>query len=41
MLKDRSIFDFGIELSGNDKIITLSTCADENNRYVVHAVLKN
>ena len=41
MLKDRSIYDFGIELSGNDKIITLSTCADENNRYVVHAVLKN
>lgn len=41
MLKDRSIYDFGIELSGNDKIITLSTCADENNRYVLHAVLKN
>ena len=41
MLKERSIYDFGIELSGNDKIITLSTCADENNRYVVHAVLKN
>ena len=41
MLKDRSIYDFGIKLSGNDKIITLSTCADENNRYVVHAVLKN
>ncbi|HIS12627.1 MAG TPA: class B sortase, partial [Candidatus Onthocola stercoravium] len=41
MLKDRSIYDFGVTLSGDDKIITLSTCADEYNRYVVHAVLKN
>ena len=40
MLKDRSIYDFGVELSGNDKIITLSTCADDYNRYVLHAVLK-
>ena len=40
MLKDRSIYDFGVELSGDDKIITLSTCADEYNRYVLHAVLK-
>lgn len=39
MLKDRSIYDFGVELSGDDKIITLSTCADEYNRYVLHAVL--
>ena len=39
MLKDRSIYDFGVTLSGDDKIITLSTCADEDNRYVVHAVL--
>ena len=40
MLKDRSIYDFGVTLSGDDKIITLSTCADDYNRYVVHAVLK-
>ena len=40
MLKDRSIYDFGVELSGDDKIITLSTCADDYNRYVLHAVLK-
>ncbi len=39
MLKERSIYDFGIELNGSDKIITLSTCADDYNRYVVHAVL--
>ncbi len=41
ILKDRSIYDFGIELSGDDKIITLSTCADDSNRYVLHAVLIN
>ena len=39
-LKNRSIYNFGVELNANDKIITLSTCADENNRYVLHAVLK-
>ncbi len=40
MFKDRSLYDFGIELKKDDKILTLSTCADENNRYVVHAVLE-
>lgn len=41
MLKERSIYDFGVTLSGDSKILTLSTCADEYNRYVVHAVLIN
>lgn len=41
MVKDRSMYDFGITLNEDDKIITLSTCADENNRYVLHAVLIN
>ena len=40
MLKDRSIYDFEITPTGSDKIITLSTCKDENNRIVVHAVLE-
>ena len=40
MLKERSIYNFNISLSGEDKIITLSTCADDNHRYVLHAVLK-
>ena len=40
-LKDRSIYDFKVNLDADDKIITLSTCADENNRIVVHAVLIN
>ena len=40
LIKGRSIYDFGIELNEDDKIITLSTCADKDNKYVVHAVLK-
>lgn len=40
-LKERSINDFGIELSSDDKILTLSTCADEGaKRVVLHAVLE-
>ena len=39
MLKNRSIYDFGITPTGSDKIITLSTCKDGDNRIVVHAVL--
>lgn len=39
-LKSRSKFDFGIELTPNDKIITLSTCTDDNlGRKVFHAKL--
>ena len=37
-LKSRSKFDFGVQLSANDKIITLSTCTDDNKgRKVIHA----
>lgn len=39
MLKNRSIYNFGVDLKKEDKILTLSTCADENNRIVVHGVL--
>jgi len=39
MLKDRSIYDFGITPSGTDKIITLSTCVNGDYRIVLHAVL--
>lgn len=39
-LKENSIYDFKVEIDGNDKIITLSTCIDEDNRYVLHAVLQ-
>ena len=37
-LKSRSNYDFGEDLSSDDKIITLSTCTDDNNgRKVIHA----
>lgn len=38
-IKNRSIYDFNVDLDENDKILTLSTCADEYSKYVVHAVL--
>ena len=37
-LKSRSIHDFGVNLKKEDKIITLSTCSDNNMRLVIHAV---
>lgn len=38
-LKNRSVYDFGVTLNKNDKILTLSTCADGGKRRVVlHAV---
>ena len=37
-LKDRSIRDFNAEVSTSDRILTLSTCSnDEKNRIVIHA----
>lgn len=33
----RSYYDTGIEVSGQDKVITLSTCVTEGVRFVVHA----
>ena len=38
MLKNRSIYDFGVTPDKNDKIITLSTCSTDGGRIVVHAV---
>lgn len=39
MLINRSEYDFGMQVSTDDKILTLSTCLDNNQRFVVHAVL--
>ncbi len=37
-IKNRSIFDFPVSLSSQDKILTLSTCTDDNRgRKVIHA----
>lgn len=39
-IKSKSIYDFGIELNENDKILTLSTCAENGaKRIVIHAKL--
>ncbi len=38
-LKSRSTYNFNIDLTATDKIITLSTCSGSNNRMVVHAKL--
>lgn len=42
MLKDRSVYNFNVDFTNDDKIITLSTCTGsnkENKRLVVHAKL--
>lgn len=38
-LKDRSMYDFNTNVSGEDKILTLSTCLNEQEKTVVHAKL--
>lgn len=39
-IKERSIIEFNVEVGINDKIITLSTCTDDNTgRKVIHAKL--
>ena len=40
LIKDRSNFKFDTEVTTHDKILTLSTCLDNNRRLVVHAVLQ-
>ncbi len=40
MIKDRSIYNFNVNVGVNDKILTLSTCSGSNNRRLaIHAVL--
>lgn len=38
-IKDRSIYDFGVTVSFTDKILTLSTCYNNEKRTVLHARL--
>lgn len=38
-IKGRSIYDFDVNLSSSDKILTLSTCYSDTERTVVHAKL--
>ena len=39
MLKERSEVELSTKVTVDDKILTLSTCLDNNQRFVVHAVL--
>lgn len=40
MIKERSIYNFNVQVNADDKILTLSTCTGSNNRrMVIHAVL--
>lgn len=39
LLQSRSLFNFGTTVSFSDHILTLSTCANTNDRLVVHAKL--
>lgn len=39
MLKDRSQYEFNVEFNENDKILTLSTCYNDQERVVLHAKL--
>ena len=38
-LKSRSLYDYGVNLDSDDKILTLSSCYDNSERMVVHAKL--
>ena len=38
-LKNRSVYDYNVELNDQDKIITLSTCHNESDKIVLHAKL--
>ena len=39
IIKNRSLKQFDIDVDTDDKILTLSTCANQNKRIVIHAVL--
>lgn len=40
MIKSRSVKDFGVNVSKDSKILTLSTCAEtRTKRLVIHAVM--
>ena len=39
MLKRRSVHNYNVDLTPSDKIITLSTCYDNNYKVVLHAKL--
>ena len=40
-IKQRSVYDFGVAVTTSDKILTLSSCYDDEKRMVLHAKLIN
>ena len=40
LIKNRTVFDFGVKVTAKDKILTLSTCYRTNDRMVIHAKSK-
>ena len=38
-IKSRSIYDFGVTVTTSDKILTLSSCYDDEKRMALHAKL--
>lgn len=40
-IKSRSVYDFGVDVTTSDKILTLSSCYDDEKRMVLHAKLIN
>lgn len=40
LVRSRSVFKSDVEIAADDKILTLSTCANTSDRFVVHAVLR-
>lgn len=38
-LKNRSVYEFNVEVNSNDKILTLSTCYNKTEKVVMHAKL--
>ena len=39
VIKSRSIYNFGVEVTNDDKILTLSSCYNDEKRMVMHAKL--
>lgn len=41
IIKQRSIYDFNVDINSSDKVLTLSSCYDDKRRMVLHAKLIN
>lgn len=39
LIKQRSVYDYGVDVTSGDKLLTLSSCYDDKKRMVLHAKL--